>query len=50
MMGGPSEYDDEKLKSVHSRFKITEVEWHKVLNTFTTTLKKLKLKTRISRR
>ncbi|MFT5816416.1 MAG: truncated hemoglobin YjbI, partial [Psychroserpens sp.] len=43
MMGGPGEYDDGKLKSAHSQFKITEIEWHEVVNIFITTLKNFKV-------
>jgi len=38
IMGGPGEYNDEKLKSVHRKFEITETEWNEVveilINTF----------------
>ncbi|MBA6328605.1 group 1 truncated hemoglobin [Colwellia sp. MB02u-6] len=43
MMGGPGEYDDEKLKSAHSQFKITEIEWNEVVNIFIATLNNFKV-------
>jgi hemoglobin len=43
MMGGPGEYDDEKLKSAHSQFQITETEWDEVVDIFIATLKNFKV-------
>jgi hemoglobin len=43
MMGGPGEYDDQKLKSAHSQFKITEIEWNEVVNIFIATLNNFKV-------
>jgi hemoglobin len=39
VMGGPGEYNDEKLKSAHSKLKITEIEWNEVVEILIVTLK-----------
>ena len=38
IMGGPGEYNDDKLKSAHGKFKITETEWNEVVEILINTL------------